>query len=173
MSKSLFENFKISFEKTELSIRVITYFCKDKTWWSLQRFQNRQFFFFVAAKNTESARHCFHRVTFLSRKDTCQKRFKIWRQMCSPNVSAIVLCRRVTYNKHTRLHQYNEPSVWFRTLNMAGYVNGGSRTRNCYLTWQDFTPPEWQSIHSPRLQETYIRLHVQSWKCVKPRTPNK
>lgn len=144
MSKSLFENFKISFEKTELSIRVITYFCKDKTWWSLQRFQNRQcFFFFVAAKNTESARHCCHRVTFLSRKDTCQKRFKIWRQMCSPNVSAIVLCRRVTYNKHTRLHQYNEPSVWFRTLNMAGYVNGGSRTKKLLLNMT--------GLHAPRM----------------------
>lgn len=53
--------------------------------------------------------------------------------MCSQNVSAIVLCRRVTYNKHTRLHQYNEPSVWFRTLNMAGYVNGWSRTKKLLL----------------------------------------
>lgn len=100
----------------------------------MQRFQNRQCFFFrCSKKNTESARRCFQHVMFLSRKDTCQKRLKIWRQMCSQNVYAIVLCRRVTYNKHTRLHQYNEPSVWFRTLNMAGYVNGWSRTKKLLL----------------------------------------
>lgn len=144
MSKFLFENFKISFEKTELSIRVITYtFAKIKLDGRCNGSKTDNVFFFVAAKNTESVRHCFHRVTFLSRKDTCQKRFKIWRQMCSPNVSAIVLCRRVTYNKHTRLHQYNEPSVWFRTLNMAGYVNGGSRTKKLLLNMT--------GLHAPRM----------------------
>lgn len=43
----------------------------------MQRFQNRQCFFFrCSKKNTESARRCFQHVMFLSRKDTCQKKVK-------------------------------------------------------------------------------------------------